>query len=185
MLVFELSPPVAPSAAWPHAFAASYRVTIGSALTLALEVSNPGGDAITFEEALHTYFAVRDVRAIQITGLEDTDYLDKVGGTTQRNQGTEPIRFTRETDRVYLRTEAASTLHDPGHGRRIVVRKSGSAATVVWNPWVDKARAMPDFGDDEWPEMVCIETANVNVHAITLAPGARHTLSATIEVVAS
>jgi glucose-6-phosphate 1-epimerase len=52
---------------------------------------------------------------------------------------------------------------------------------VVWNPWVDKARAMPDFGDDEWPEMVCVETANVNVHAVTLRPGASHTMTAVIE----
>ena len=110
-----------------------------------------GDDAVPFEEALHTYFAVRDVRAIEISGLAGTDYLDKVGGTTPRNQGPEPIRFTAETDRVYVNTQAACTIHDPGTRRRIVVRKSRSNATVVWNPWVDKARAMPDFGDDEWP----------------------------------
>ncbi len=28
---------------------------------------------------------------------------------------------------------------------------------------------MPDFGDHEWPEMVCIETANVGSDAIELA----------------
>ena len=81
-----------------------------------------------------------------------------------------------------MNTQGACTIHDPGARRRIVVRKSGSNATVVWNPWVDKARAMPDFGDDEWPEMVCVETGNVNVHAVTLAPGARRTMTATIDV---
>jgi glucose-6-phosphate 1-epimerase len=117
---------------------------------------------------------VRDVRAIEISGLAGTDYLDKVGGAP-RNQGPEPIRFTAETDRVYVNTQAACTIHDPGAHRQIVVRKSRSNATVVWNPWVDKARAMPDFGDDEWPEMLCVETGNVNVHAVTLprAPATR------------
>src|SRR4029453_3531927 len=110
-------------------------------------------------------------------------YRDKVGGTSNRNQGPVPIRFTAETDRVYVNTQAACTIHDPGARRQIVLRKSRSNATVVWNPWGDKARAVRDFGDGEWPEMVCVETGNVDVHAVTLPPGARHTMTATIDVV--
>ena len=165
--------------------AVTYRVAAGPALTLALEVRNPGRDAFSFEEALHTYFAVHDVRGITIMGLAGTDYLDKVGGTTPRNQGAEPIRFTAETDRIYLNTQATCTIEDPGLSRRIIVRKTGSNATVVWNPWIAKAKAMPDYGDDEWPEMVCVETCNVNAHAVRLAPGATHTMTATIQVIAS
>jgi len=172
-LAFELTQP---------GCAAIYRVAVGSTLTLALEVRNPGRDAFTFEEALHTYFAVHDVRGITIQGLAGTDYLDKVGGTTPRNQGAEPIRFTAETDRVYLNTQATCTIEDPGLSRRIVVRKTGSNATVVWNPWIAKAKAMPDYGDDEWPEMVCVETGNVDAHAVRLPPGATHTMTASIAV---
>jgi D-hexose-6-phosphate mutarotase len=181
-LTFQLAAPAPPPAAWPHACEATFRVTVGSSLTMALEVANPGREPFTFEAALHTYFTVQDVRAITIRGLEGVDYLDKVGGTTRRNQGADPIRFTAETDRVYLDTQATCTIDDPGLGRRILVGKHGSDATVVWNPWVAKARAMPDYGDDEWPGMVCVETCAVNVHAVTLAPGARHTLTATIDV---
>jgi glucose-6-phosphate 1-epimerase len=181
-LAFELTPSVSPPAAWPHAFAATYRVSVGPSLILSLEVHNPGPEAFTFEEALHTYFAVQDVRHIEILGLEGTPYLDKVGGTTARNQGPDPIRFTAETDRVYLNTQAASTIVDPGLRRSIEVGKRGSDATVVWNPWVAKARTMADFGDDEWPEMVCVETGNVTVHAVTLAPGERHVMTASIDV---
>jgi glucose-6-phosphate 1-epimerase len=183
-LVLELTPAAPPSGHWPYAFTATYRVTVGSSLTLALEVLNTGPDEFPFEEALHTYLAVQDIRGVHVSGLEATDYLDKVGGTTKRNQGPDPIRFTGETDRVYLHTQATCTIEDPGLHRRIAVAKSGSDATVVWNPSVAKAKAMPDFGDDEWPGMVCVETANVNVHAITLAPGARHTMTATLDVVA-
>jgi D-hexose-6-phosphate mutarotase len=165
-----------------NAFSATYRVTVGARLGLALEVHHPGAGPFTYEEALHTYFAVQDVRAVEIRGLEGSEYLDKVGDATRRKQGAAPIRFTGETDRIYLDTQAACTIHDPGLRRRIVVRKTGSDATVVWNPWIVKAAAMPDFRDDEWPEMVCVETGNVNAHAVTLAPGATHTLTATIEV---
>ena len=42
---------------------------------------------------------------------------------------------------------------------------------------------MPDFGDDEWPSMVCVETCNVGESAVTLAPGASHTMTATVTVV--
>ena len=43
---------------------------------------------------------------------------------------------------------------------------------------------MPDFGDEEWPGMVCVETANAMSDAVTLAPGATHVMTATLEVAA-
>ena len=52
----------------------------------------------------------------------------------------------------------------------------------MWNPWIDKARAMPDFGDDEWPAMLCVETANVGEAAVPLEPGSHHTMTAVITV---
>ena len=65
--------------------------------------------------------------------------------------------------------------------RRLVIAKTGSRTTVVWNPWVAKAKAMADFGDDEWPGMVCVETANALDDAVTLAPGEIHSTALTIE----
>jgi glucose-6-phosphate 1-epimerase len=183
-LAFQLTQPAQPWRLWPHAFVATYRVTVGSALGLSLEIHNTGADTFMFEEALHTYFGVPDVREVSISGLEGVDYLDKVGGTARRNQGPDPIRFTGETDRIYLNTQATCTIDDAGTRRRIVAHKTGSDTTVVWNPWVGKAKAMADFGDLEWPGMVCVETCNVNVHAVTLASGARHTMTATIAVLA-
>jgi glucose-6-phosphate 1-epimerase len=41
---------------------------------------------------------------------------------------------------------------------------------------------MPDFGDDEWPAMVCVEAANALDDAFTLAPGASHTLRTRLRV---
>jgi glucose-6-phosphate 1-epimerase len=181
-LVLELTSAGKTWPIWPHAFAARYRVSVGATLDLALEVRNTGTDTFTYEEALHTYFAVQYVREIAITGLEQTEYLDKVEGFARKRQGADPIRFTGETDRIYLATEAAVTIHDPGRRRRIPISKTGSQTTVVWNPWVEKAKAMADFGDLEWPEMVCVETCNVNAHKLTLAPGARHEMTAKIGV---
>jgi D-hexose-6-phosphate mutarotase len=39
---------------------------------------------------------------------------------------------------------------------------------------------MPDFGDDEWPSMLCIETCNVRERAVILAPGQLHSMKAVV-----
>ena len=160
-------------------------VTVGSTLALALRTRNLGNEPLTVTEALHSYFRVADVRGVSVTGLEGCTYFGKVTGGPNQVQGDEPITFRGETDSVYLNTPADCVLHDPRMGRRIRVTKSGSMSTVVWNPWVDKARRMPDFGDDEWPEMLCIETANALDDAVTVPPGESHTLAARIRVEAT
>ena len=170
------------SGPWPCRFRLVHRITLGTELRMELEVHNDGAEPFTFEEALHTYFSVGDISRATVTGLEGTEYLDKTGGLRRNRQGDEPVRFAGETDRVYLDTRGDCVIHDPVGQRRITIGKTGSAATVVWNPWIDKARAMPDFGDDEWTGMLCVETCNVGAHACTLAPGAFHTMAAGIAI---
>jgi glucose-6-phosphate 1-epimerase len=179
-LALRLEPDPETRRLWPHDFVLRYRVGLGAALELALEVTNPTDVALTFEAAFHTYLAVSDVRQVAVHGLEGASYLDKTDAMRRQTQGPEPIRFTEETDRVYLHTAATCRVDDPGAGRRLVVEKAGSATTVVWNPWDARARALADLGDDEWPRMLCIETANAAADAVTLAPGARHTMRARV-----
>jgi len=170
------------NANWPGNFELRNRVTVGEALSMALETLNRGEEDLTITEALHSYFRVSDVREVSVTGLEGCEYLSKVAGGERRLQGDQPITFAGETDNVYLNTQAECILADAGMGRRIHVAKAGSSSTVVWNPWIDKARRMPDFGDDEWREMLCIETANALSNAVTIRPGESHTMEARIWV---
>jgi len=175
---------------WPHRFSATHAITLdgrGDRVILDFAVKNlNAADSeepnLTYEAALHTYFAVSDVRNIQITGLENTTYIDKVDQMNLKQQDAVPIKITGETDRVYVSTDAHCTIDDPGLSRKIVVEKYESKSTIVWNPWINKAKAMADFGDQEWPSMVCIETANVGDNAITLKPKQAHTMSAIIRV---
>jgi len=167
---------------WPHQFCARYSLSIGRYLELNFEVENTGGAPFTFEEALHTYFRVSDIRSVSVLGLEGAEYIDKVAGGTRKRQGSEPLRFSGETDRVFVNTTSTCELEDPGLHRRISVAKAGSATTVVWNPWAAKAAALADFGDSEWQGMLCIETANVGENAVTLASGETHCMTATIDV---
>lgn len=166
---------------WPHHFRAVHRIHAGRTLRMALEIRNDGAVPFTFEEALHTYLGVGDIRQVSISGLEGTAYLDKMAGSARTPGAADPIRFSAETDRIYLDTHAACTIHEGPGRRRMTVSKQGSDATVVWNPWIAKAQAMPDFGDDEWTGMVCVETCNVNAHAVTLPPGGIHVMTAVVE----
>jgi len=177
---------------WPHRFTATHTITLdarGDRVTMELAVKNLDPlDAVeamtpfTFEEALHTYFAVGDIRQVTITGLENVTFIDKTDGFTRKQQPAEPLKITGETDRVFINATGPTKVDDPANHRRIVVEKSNSNSTVVWNPWINKAKAMADFGDEEWPGMVCIETANVAENAITLRPKQSHVLKATVRV---
>ena len=167
---------------WDGEFEAEYRVTVGPTLHIELRVRNTSKQPLRIEEAFHTYLAISDVRQVSIEGLAGTAYSDRVGTPHDETEGAEPIRIIAETDRIYRNTQTKCVVQDPGWKRRLVVEKTGSNATVVWNPWIAKARAMPDFGDEEWPSMLCIETCNVRENALTLAPGQSHTMGAVIHL---
>lgn len=155
--------------------AVDFSVIVGPSLVMELVVSNHGEAEATFETCLHTYFAVGDIHQVEVTGLKGASYLDSLTGETHL-EAQDAIRFTAETDRLYQNTDATVEILDPSMKRRITVAKSGSLSTVVWNPWIAKSQRMPDFGDDEWPHMLCVESGNVKADAITLEPGERSLL---------
>jgi D-hexose-6-phosphate mutarotase len=169
-------PPGPEAAAFPP-FSAEYVVTVNQALTLQLIVTNEAKDAeFTFENCLHTYFEVADVTAISVHGLKGVTYLDKVASFMEKTEENDALRIASEVDRIYLDTTGTVEIHDPRIGRKIRVEKEGSASTVVWNPWINKARQMSDFGDEEYEHMICVESGNVASNSITLPPSGSSTL---------
>lgn len=159
-------------ALWPHDFELMLDVVCGATLDVSLTTRNVGAAPFTITEALHTYLAVGDVRQVAVDGLTGVRYADKVRNC-EAVQHEALLTFASETDRVYA-TESECVIIDGE--RRVRISKRGSYSTVVWNPWVEKAARMPDFGDHEWPGMLCIEAANALDAAVTLAPGAAHTI---------
>lgn len=164
---------------YPHDFRARLLVSVGVALELTFEVENTGASELAYELALHTYLRVSDVRSVAVHGLNGAAFDDKVSGARAVVEPAGPLRFSGETDRVYDSARRV-TLEDPGLDRRVHVDKASSGTTVIWNPWSEKAKRMSDFGDDEWPGMVCIEAANTGSRRVTLPPGARHAMSTAI-----
>jgi glucose-6-phosphate 1-epimerase len=159
-----------------------FKVVVDQQLRMTLDVRNPSSNPLRFEEALHTYFAVSDVRQVHVEGLGSQTFIDKTDGLKRKISPADPIRITGETDRVYVHTEGMCMIEDPIWRRRIKIEKSNSATTVLWNPWIEKARKMADFGDEEWRNMLCIETANAADNAVILAPGDTHSMSVTLSI---
>lgn len=169
-------------ALWPHPFRLSVNVHIGRTLHISLRAENPGPDPMHVTSALHSYFAVGDVHRASVHGLEGADYLDEsAAGGGKVEQQTGPITFSGEVDRDYA-CGAPVRLPDRAQQREIRITGSGSACTVVWNPWIEKARTMADLPDEDYLKFVCVETANAWHDRVTIPPGGSHTLSAKIEV---
>jgi len=163
-------------AQWPHACMLDLTVVVGETLRMELTTENTGAADFVIGEALHTYFRIGDIGAVRVSGLENCDYWDKVGGSTLKKQSG-VIDFSGETDRVYINTAAECVIEDDKLKRRIYVAKSGSFSTVVWTPWAEKAGKMGDMGQpDGWREMVCVESVNAIENVVKVAAGARHTM---------
>ncbi len=164
---------------WPYAFDLTLRIWLDQSLNLALTTVNRDTRSFTLTQAFHPYFRVRQIMDATVHGLDNAPYSDLVTGLTATQKGLVNIRS--ETDRVYTPAELACVLHDPAIGRAIALTYSGAKRLVIWNPWIDKARTLSDFGDDEYTRMLCIEPANTADDAVTLAPGEQHTLSLAIQ----
>lgn len=168
------------AAMWPP-FSANYVVTVTDRLSLELIVTNLSRDQqFSFENCLHSYFHVGDIAQVAITGLKGSMYLDKVESYVQKREENEALTINSEVDRVYLDTTSTVEIHDRALQRKIRLEKSGSRSTVLWNPWIAKSQQMPDFGNDEYRQMVCVESGNVGKNKVILAPGHSSVLRVTL-----
>jgi glucose-6-phosphate 1-epimerase len=166
---------------WEHSFDLEIVISIGKELNIELTMKNKANEDVLLSAAFHSYYCVQDVSDIAIYGLEGCEYIDKVDNFTSKiEEGL--IKITDETDRIYLDTKSNCFIEDPGLNRKIRIEKSGSSSTVVWNPWIEKARQMKDLGDQDYAKFVCVETTNAGTDLITLAPGEQHKLELNVTV---
>lgn len=166
---------------WPYKTELEVFITVGETLDIELHTVNRQDATIDITEALHTYFAIGDIDDISIHGLEDTEYVDKVDGE-QRKLQQGPVRIDNEVDRVYLGTRADCIIRDSRLKRDIHITKNGSNSTVVWNPWIDKAKKLGDMGEPGYRGMLCVESGNALEDVICLGPDEKHVLHVSYRV---
>lgn len=164
---------------WPHQVDLTLSIRLDEQLHIHLTSHNRGSEMVSISQALHSYFAVSDVRDVHVEGVDGLSYIETLDNWKTVTQ-TGDLRFTGETDRIYLAAPSQLSIVDPAWERRIVLSSSGSRTAVIWNPWIDRAAAFSDMADDGWQRMLCIETANVMDDVVSLKPGASHTLGLSV-----
>ncbi|KAK7329249.1 hypothetical protein VNO77_23401 [Canavalia gladiata] len=159
---------------WPHSFEFRLRIALGPGgdlmLTSRIRNTNSEGKPFSFTFAYHTYFSVSDISEVRVEGLETLDYLDNLQNKERFTEQGDALTFESEVDKIYLSTPTKIAIIDHEKKRTFVLRKDGLPDAVVWNPWDKKAKAMADFGDDEYKHMLCVEAAAIE-KPITLKPG--------------
>ncbi|KAI4120148.1 MAG: hypothetical protein LQ345_000104 [Seirophora villosa] len=163
-LDFGLSHSMIDSSKWDYSFNLTYSVTLSQDnLGTSLVVRNTGSSNYDFQVLFHTYLAVDDITQTTISGLEEAAFIDKTQAAKQVEPANKPISITAETDRVYtLASEKPLTVAEQGEPRYEITRDMLSDV-VVWNPWMDKAKGMADFGpEDGYKKMVCVEAGSVS-----------------------
>lgn len=161
---------------YPYALSAT--VTVGRRLRIDMKTTNHADHPFVIGEAFHTYLNISDISNVNITGMQDCVYADKVQNY-QREVEHNALTFDGEFDRVFINHSSDCVVHDKGFNRLIKVSKSGSDTTVVWSPGAEKANAMADMGlPDEWRKTICVETTNALENMVVINPGRTHTISA-------
>lgn len=124
-------------------------------------------------------------------------------------EGRDVVTVNEWTDRIYQHTPQEHIITNVVSGRKMKLQKynfpdTGTCfakfdnkkeiktvqwitieivfiSSVIWNPWSDQAREMGDLGDDEYPNMLCVEAGHVSTPVILL-PGTAFEASQILQV---
>ncbi|XP_020575061.1 putative glucose-6-phosphate 1-epimerase [Phalaenopsis equestris] len=138
-------------------------------LTLIPRVRNTDSKQFTFTLGLRNYLSVSDISEVRVEGLETLDYFDNLMQRERFTEQADAITFDGEVDRVYLSTPGKIAIIDHEKKRTLVLRKEGLPDAALWNPWDKKSKALPDFGDEDYQFMLCLDSAAVE-NPINLKP---------------
>lgn len=156
------------AAPWPYAFGLLLRIAIqADMLDVSLRVRNVGDTVMPFSAALHTYFAVDDIAAAGVDGLQQICFSDQTlpGGPAGR-QAERILTCSDTLDRIYY--DGPANLHLCDSTRELALSQQGFGDTVVWNPGPDAG--LSDLEEGEYRRFICVEPACIE--PVRLAPGA-------------
>lgn len=169
---------------WNHSFEFLYSISLldnGNQLKCDVKISNnnqEGGESFLAQVCLHTYFTIQSINDIQIFGLQNTNYLDKVKENIEESEEGEKLVIKNETDRIYKNVKSSVVLREKSSNLKII--RENMDDIVVWNPWIEKAVAMGDLPNEDYKSFVCIESGQI-VEPFKLSPQQSVSCSQTIE----
>ena len=160
---------------WQQAFALELEISVGNTLTLELITRNTGDQKFSITQAFHTYVHVGDINQVQVLGLEDTEYLDKLDNSTQKRQ-IGAVTVLAEIDRIYTDVQNELIIDDSAFNRRIRIASTSNKTAVVWNPWAKSSAKMPDLEQDDYQHFICVEAGNIVTDVVDIPPGSQYSL---------
>nr|XP_043620982.1 putative glucose-6-phosphate 1-epimerase isoform X3 [Erigeron canadensis] len=150
---------------WPNSFEYRLRVTLGGRgnlmMTSRIKNTNTDGNPFNFTFAYHNYFSVSNISEVKVEGLQKLDYLDNLQNRERFTDQGDAITIQSEFDKIYLSTPKKVEILDHGKKQTLTIFKDGLPDSVVWNPWEKKAKTMADMGDEEYRNMVAVESAAI------------------------
>jgi len=175
---------------WDNKFTLTYTIKVtDNKLITTLNIKNENEfNNFDFTTLLHTYLKVPEIDKIEITGLENAKFTDSLlNNVSEENEEKSIFEPTNKkisnieenVDKIFQNTEnehilsffeekeeteadEAADKSENTKETKIIIRKTNLPDTVLWNPWIEKAKKMSDFGDDEYKNMICIEAGYVN-----------------------
>jgi glucose-6-phosphate 1-epimerase len=168
----------------------------GSHMTSTFTIRNTGSVEFPFQCLLHTYYKIEGNASMNsdqcfVKGLEGYLCDDKVTKEQVYACSAEPIGITGEVDRVYTPPNGKDIAHTTigvGDNTTINMEASGQVdgvsvpvSCVVWNPYIEKAAGLADFGNNEYHDMICVEPGILGTGVILL-PGKEGHLKQVVRV---
>ncbi|KAE8683861.1 Detected protein of confused Function [Hibiscus syriacus] len=136
---------------------------------------NINSKPFSFSIAYHTYFSVSDISEVRIEGLETLDYLDNLCQRERFTEQGDALTFESEVKRPPLNVSKFGTLEvlwliefilaqemsqrylTTKENRPLLYgKKAFQMLLSVWNLWEKKSKAIADFGDEEYKQMLCV-----------------------------
>jgi D-hexose-6-phosphate mutarotase len=158
---------------WPYQFNLDCEIRLtANSLTTKLSVLNTGDKKFNCHTLLHTYLSVPHISDISVKGFQSRSYVDKLTNTTTTYK-TEEATISEEVDRVVLAggepIGPILLINKAANKPLLEVKVSASLNSdpypfdiVFWNPWIEKAKALADLGDEDYLHYVCIEPGTVS-----------------------
>lgn len=165
---------------WPYEFRLELKVMVGKTLNLTLITHNLSDRPVEITEALHSYFAVSDVNAVQVSGLGGAKQLDTLVPSPVAKTAEDLLSVQAPIDSVFVDQSQALTLIDETNHRKLIIEKQNSHSAIVWNAGPEIVKGFGDIPDDAWPGYLCVESGNVWGNALVIPANKTHVLSLSI-----
>jgi len=154
-LSFELRDTPATRFIWPYTFTTRLEMNLAHDVTLSLHIDAQ----IESTAALHTYFACQKIEDVKVYGLGST-YNDTLNNGISCESQSEILCINQAIDRIYTQPETKTSFQE--NNRTITISHVNHSDVVVWNPWREGAEKLTDMQNDDYKQMLCIETARIS-----------------------